>query len=116
MGIRSTTTLTTSKELTTGVPVSDTVVEKYEPDLSEAEDGTEYSKVTIIIEDSKGTTTITAGKASFLNAEVKSESYLPMDKAFSEFYPEVTQIDFRFRPHTTDEFPAIIIERNLHNG
>lgn len=100
------------------VEVTDTIVEKYDRVTSNmAEDGTEYSKVTILIEDKKGNVTIIhAGKASSPNASVESESYLPLDKAFVEFYPKIEKIDFSFKPHTTDEFPAITIERKLNDG
>lgn len=96
--------------------VSETVVEKYVPDTSdiEAEDATEYKKITILIEDKLGVTIIHAGKASTETGKVTSKPYLPLDKAYLEFYPEIERVDFSFTPHTTDEFPAITIERKLN--
>lgn len=91
------------------------VVEKFVPELEGsdmAEDGTEYHKVTILIEHKNGDVVIvTAPKASYPRAEASVNPYIPLDKSSVEYYPEIEKVNFVFQPHTTDEGPAITIEK-----
>lgn len=95
------------------------VVEKYEPKLASdmAEDGTEYSKVTILIEDIKtgDVTILHAEKASLPRTEVKSRSYLPLDQDMIFTGAEIDFLRFEFRPHVEDHHPAFTIERKKNN-
>lgn len=98
--------------------VKDVIVEKYEPEKVEtmAEDGTEYSKVTILIEDKKGVTIIHAPKASFPYASAKTEEHIPLDRNSKHFYPTIDKVDFTFRPHENEEGAPVSIERKVNGG
>lgn len=92
------------------VEVKEEIVEKYDPSTM-AEDGTEYSKVTIMIEDSKGVTIITAPRSSFPRASVAVQNHIPLDKSSENFYPNVDQVKFEFNPHKFGDEPGLKIER-----
>lgn len=95
--------------------VKDEIVEKYDPSTM-AEDGTEYSKVTIMIEDKQGVTIITAPRSSFPHALAKVQEHIPLDKPSTNFYPDVEQVEFHFKPHKFGDEPAVKIERVTDNG
>ena len=97
------------------VEVKDEIVEKYDPKV-QAEDGTEYSKVTIIIEDKQGASIISIPRASFPHAAAKTREHIPLDKPSENFYPDVEMIEFYCKPHKFGNDPAVKIERVVNDG
>lgn len=97
------------------VEVKDEIIEKYDPKV-QAEDGTEYSKVTIIIEDKQGASIISIPRASFPHAAAKTREHIPLDKPSENFYPDVEMIEFYCKPHKFGDDPAVKIERVVNDG
>ena len=95
--------------------VKEEIVEKYDPAI-QAEDGTAYSKVTIMIEDEKGVTIISSPRASFPHASAKVQEHIPLDVPSENFYPDVEFIEFQFKPHKFGDEPAVKIERVVNDG
>lgn len=95
--------------------VSEVIVEKYEPH-KQAEDGTEYSKVTILIEDSKGVTIVSSERVSLPHASAKVSEHIPLDKSSANFFPEVESVEFRFNTHKFGDESGIKIRRVVYDG
>lgn len=98
--------------------VTDTIVEKYSPELSMAEDGTSYVKVTVFVEDLKtgDTDIITCERASRPMTEVKAEEYVPMHYVTRNFTPKIEKVSFSFRPEPLEDGVAFTIEKKDKDG
>lgn len=93
--------------------VSDEIVEKYDPTVDAAMDGTSYVKVKIFIENPKTgeTTIISCDKASREMFEVEHQKYVSIDYATRDFHPQIERAIFSFSPYNSDEGPAFAISK-----
>lgn len=96
---------------------SETVVERYTPDLETgsdmAEDGTQYQKITILIEDKKTghTTIVEVPEGSYPMFLPRYVEHIDLEKDTPMPDPRIEVIRFEFQARATDEAPAFKITR-----
>lgn len=98
--------------------VKETIVEKFTPDVSGTEDGTQYQKITIIIEEANGDSTIIhAPKSSQTELLIERESFVSLEMTRDgDFKQAVKKATFNFLPNKDGSGKLITIEKVDNNG